>query len=253
MTEDRTYYVRNDGSDSNDGLTNSAGGAFLTIQKAVDIIAGTVDSGEFQVTIQVADGTYIAGATFKRTVGSLPPIIRGNTTTPANCLVAPTSGGCVVHSVVAKWHIEGFKFSSAAGASLITVSDGASLTHAFMDFGTTTGSHMLLARSAVVIANSDYTISGSCSRHISASYNSVARVRSRTITITGTPNWSAAFIEYFACSTILFDLNTFSGSANGKRYAGTLSAVLDVSTAPINYLPGGISGTAITGAIYTGS
>ena len=46
-----TYYVRTDGSDANTGLTNTAGGAWLTIQKA----AATMTVGD---TVRVQPGTY---------------------------------------------------------------------------------------------------------------------------------------------------------------------------------------------------
>ncbi|WP_025692597.1 complement C1q domain-containing protein [Paenibacillus zanthoxyli] len=54
-TADITYYVRTDGNDSNNGLSNTAGGAFKTIQKAVKSVPKHADHA---VVINVAAGTY---------------------------------------------------------------------------------------------------------------------------------------------------------------------------------------------------
>ncbi len=87
----------------NNGLANTAGGAFLTIQKAFDVIWGTLDLSTYQVTVQVADGTYTGrvvangpavGVKNDQSVvassGSPPVIIQGNSGTPANVLVNTT-------------------------------------------------------------------------------------------------------------------------------------------------------------------
>ncbi|KAA9003994.1 hypothetical protein F4V43_11325 [Paenibacillus spiritus] len=54
-TADVTYYVRTDGNDGNNGLANTAAGAFRTIGKAISVIPAIVNHN---LTIVVAAGTY---------------------------------------------------------------------------------------------------------------------------------------------------------------------------------------------------
>ena len=73
LTADRTYYVRTDGSNSNTGLANTSGGAFLTVQKAVDAVESRLDIAGLTVTIQIGDGTYAATVTLKNCLGFAAP------------------------------------------------------------------------------------------------------------------------------------------------------------------------------------
>ncbi|WP_405104519.1 hypothetical protein MHH28_18625 [Paenibacillus sp. FSL K6-1217] len=54
-TADVTYYVRTDGNDGNTGLANTAGGAFRTIQKAVNMLPQTISH---VAAINIASGNY---------------------------------------------------------------------------------------------------------------------------------------------------------------------------------------------------
>jgi pectin methylesterase-like acyl-CoA thioesterase len=114
LTAARTYWVRTDGSDSNDGLANTSGSAFLTVQKAIDV-ASALDNGGFNITIQLGNGTYSAGASLKSFVGSGRIVIQGNSTTPANVHVSVASGNVVAGvSVIGVYEISYMKLTSAA-------------------------------------------------------------------------------------------------------------------------------------------
>jgi hypothetical protein len=86
LTANRTYYVRTDGNDSNTGLGNTSGTAFLTIQKAVDV-ASTLDLSVYDVTIQLGTGTWTESVTMKNAVGAGTIIIQGDLITPSNAVV----------------------------------------------------------------------------------------------------------------------------------------------------------------------
>ena len=91
----KDYYVRFDGNDANSGLTNSNGGAWLTLQHAIDQVV-MLDFNGFTVTIHIADGTYTGAALISQPwVGGGQLSIIGNLSTPANVLFSVTGADAI--------------------------------------------------------------------------------------------------------------------------------------------------------------
>lgn len=86
----RTYYIRTDGDDANDGLADTAAQAWRTMQKAANVLMNDIEIGEWSVTINVADGTYFdptSGASIMRMRNVQGEVnIIGNVTNPENCV-----------------------------------------------------------------------------------------------------------------------------------------------------------------------
>ncbi len=101
LSSDLTYYIRTDGNDSNNGLTNTSGGAWLTWQKAWDHIALNLDLAGYTVTVEIADGTYTTGMFCGGgMVGVKGPeniIFKGNTVSPQNVILTTSSGTASVY------------------------------------------------------------------------------------------------------------------------------------------------------------
>ncbi len=250
ITAARTYYVRSDGSNSNDGLSNTSGGAFLTIQKAIDT-ASALDNSGFAITIQVADGTYTGANICRSFVGSGLITIIGNTTTPANCLISTTAATCFTCSnVLGAWRIEGFKLQTTTSGFGIIASGKSNLSLGVMDYGTMASgfSHIYCETGASIIQSStSYTISGGASSHIRAVHCGQITQNVNTVTLTGTPAFGAAFAFADNLSLIRAVSNTYSGSATGTRYSVTGNAVIDTAGGGASYLPGNAAGSAPSG------
>lgn len=245
LTAARTYYVRTDGSDSNTGLANTAGAAFLTIQKACDVAAG-IDAAGYQVTIQLADGTYSAGAVPKPMQGTLPLIITGNLSTPSNVYVNLTGSICFqVDKPSTYVQITNMKLASTTVC--LRAFPAGLLEYGNIVFGAASVRHIDSIAQGYVSAIGNYSIVGAAPMHIFAQSGGHIRIVSRTVTLTGTPAFSTAFASSSAGATMDISANTFSGSATGSRYACSLNGVISTAGAT---LPGDAAGTTATGGQY---
>lgn len=251
LTANRTYYVRTDGNDSNTGLVDSAGGAFLTIQKAIDTIA-SLDCSIYNLTIQIADGTYTGANILKSIIGSGYVTIQGNSGTPANVLINSTGTPFAATGVTNLYIIKDLKIiTSANGIQAI----GAPTYIRFSNivFGATTGSHLYADGFGTKIeAVGNYSIVGSTGQaHIQCVGGGKVAISGKTITLTGTPNWGAFFIwmDRGLCMVEAFGC-TFSGSATGTRYTSSNNSVIFTAGAGLTYLPGSVNGSVSSGGLY---
>jgi hypothetical protein len=251
LSANRTYYVRTDGDDSNTGLVNTAGGAFLTIQHAVDIYQ-TLDCNGYDITIQIADGTYTTPTTISYRIGAGNLYILGNLVTPANVLIASTGHGIVVsgHPTSSKVYIRGVKFQ-ANGIGLV-VDYSSVVYYGNVNFGACGIYHLSAVRDGKIFFDQNYTISGSAIVHFGMDREGIISTgASITVTLTGTPAFAGAFVLATMLG-IMFENNsiTFSGSATGPKYNANLNSIIQTNGAGINHFPGNSAGTTATGGQY---
>jgi hypothetical protein len=261
LTAARTYYVRTSGDDANDGLVNDAYHAFLTIQHAIDI-ASTLDNGGFDVTIQVADGTYTVNNNIvcKTFLGSGKIIIQGNTYTPANCILAfggSTLWAFVLDGVYGTYQIQGFKITMGVVCSshAFHCVNRSNLNLQNMEFSTGWNFHMDVETGATINIIGPYKISASCTdTHISNStgYFICNVVAGITVILAGTPNIPIFLSTNRLGYTLIYAARcTFSGSATGKRYTVAENGVVDTIGGGASYFPGNGAGTTATGGLYS--
>lgn len=251
LTAPRTYYVRTDGSDSNTGSANTAAGAFLTIQKAVDV-ASSLDNNALDITISVAAGTY-GGVVARSFVGSGKIIILGDEGTPANVIISVADNFCVQSvSVTGVYSVRGVKLLASGGSGYgLAARKGSLLEYQNVNFGAMTSSQVLADDGGQVTCTGNYTISGGGARHMDISRAGRVIAAGFTITLTGTPAFSGSFLFMTALAVANLSSNTYSGAATGAKYSINGNSVADTAGAGTAYLPGdAASGTTNTGGQY---
>ena len=247
LTANRTYYVRTDGSDSNDGLTNTSGGAFLTINRGIQQIA-QIDGGGYSATLKVGNGTYTQNVLInQRFVGLTSVILEGDTTTPSNVIIAPTSGSAIqIDTTSTRIDIQGFRLGNGTGtADALDCLSGITRLTGLMEWGATSNSHMIVQNPLSELRIlTNYTVIGDTGIHMAAfddPFISCNSPTSRTFTASGTRNATNNWLVADRRSGILLVNVTWSGTFTGGRYSvGALSQIRRVS---VTGTPGDSGGT----------
>ncbi|RWC47951.1 MAG: hypothetical protein EOS55_13880 [Mesorhizobium sp.] len=252
LTADRIYYVRTDGSDSNNGLVDNAGGAFLTIQKAIDTVAKTLDFRGFDVTIQVRAGTYTGD-------GRLDfPLVGNGTLTVlgdlANWDNVSIIGGFYATNG-AQFFVRGLKISSTAAGtwSIFAQWEGSNITCSHINFGAVTGGadHLYASDRGAWHIDDVYEISGGALNHYHVTEGGHGRVAPVAVTVTGTPHFSGQFAGVASGDLAVLGPPTYSGPATGRAYLVHLNGVIrSGATNSRTVFPGDVHGVEQSGGRF---
>ncbi|CEG09481.1 hypothetical protein BN961_02907 [Afipia felis] len=256
LTANRTYYVRTDGSDSNNGLANTSGGAFATIQKAIDVVY-SLDLSIYNVTIQLADGTYSGSVAFRGPfIGKGSVTLSGNATTPTNVVISiPNSYGAFRCQDNANVTLSNLRIAPQAGtaAQNILIQNFAAVTIAGVDFAASGRAHIEALNFANVIFNGPWTISGDAPVHISLDASSNATASSQGVTASGgTRSFSDCFLKANNRSGALIYSLSKTGTFSGVKWRASLNSTINsVGASADTALPGSSNGVATTGGQAT--
>lgn len=261
LSSARTYYVRTDGNDSNTGLADTAGGAFLTIAKALNV-AKTLDLNGNYLYIYVRAGTYAEAINLPNIVGFWKAgcvQIIGDETTPANVLVSATSNHSITASgLYTHWAVKGLAFKTTTSGSCV-YSSYATIYLYNVEFQDSASAHVFTSSHGSVIFATDYRVTGNATYHwYCTATGSFVNAANRTVTI-DFGGASKAISYWCYCNykaqvyaySMTFTLVGGSAVTGTRRYIYNLSHVL-VNGASASYFPGNVDGTvdATTFAVY---
>lgn len=239
------------GSDSHDGKANTAAGAFLTLQKAMDVISDTLDLGSFNAAVVIADGTYLGGVALRAYVGRGAVTFLGNAAYPGNSALN-TAGNCFNgYFCGGRWTIKDMELRAAGNG--MNLDGPGNIQFSNLRFGPCSNAHVRGTQGAQLDAIGDYSVVGGGGFHLLTGWLATITVNSRAVTFYGAAfSVSTAYAD--SLSLIQLISTTFPGAATvtGKRYTIGVNAAINVAGSPAGeaYIPGSIAGSKGPGGQY---
>lgn len=249
-------YVRTDGSDSNNGLTNSPGGAFLTPAAALAAGNNQYNFATSGLTIQLGNpGTYTCPIAIPQGSGTIT--IKGDTGAQANYVLngQVNSGSNSALSANGFAVLTGLTvLNTSTSQHCISVGSGSTLTLnnvSSQASNGTSGNH-LFAPGGILQINNGCSLSGNAGSAFAANSGGVIGVNVNTaVSLLNNPTFSTATV--LAANLAQFILGggaSIVGSASGQRYLSINYSIINTNGGGANAVPGSTAGSVNNG-IYT--
>lgn len=256
LTGPGQFYVSPAGHDEADGF--AAETPWRTLQHAYDTISQNYDLAGFPVTINLADGHYgpVDGkdnVVFLdgRIVGQVGPFrFVGNSKHPEKVVIAARSNN--IFEIIATWaYIDGMTLTGTGSTVGLLSYFDARITFTNLAFGSMGEGIHQSAAGGIILAQSDYKISGGAGYHLlSRTPGSRIDIDRRRIELSNSPKFTAAFAVSQDLAMISAYGNTFTGTkATGTRYIARNNGVIRTS-GDAQYFPGDAAGNLAAGGIY---
>jgi hypothetical protein len=252
LTENRTYFVRKDGNDSNTGLADNAGGAFLTIQKAVDTVSG-IDCGVYAVTIQVRGGTYVENVALRPTLGRLRPHLLGSSANPETVIIQGTNVAAVSALAPLEWRINGFTLQATGTGSWDGVSAFGNSVIQVSNCRIGNCRHAIRASvGGYIRVDGAFELAGDTQLVLTPQSNGTLEFFPSSATISGNPTVTD-FVSTTSNGVLIVNSGlTFANAGNvtGRRYSASFNGVINGTGNNINFFPGTTPGVTSSGGQY---
>lgn len=240
LIANRTYYVRADGADTNNGLANTAGGAFLTIQKAIDVVK-QLDLNGFTVNITcIGDFTGQGTINIYLPIGAGSVILQGDTASITATKIQKIS--LVDQSALCTFIIDAFELRN--NSDCLTISR-ASITHGRISYA---GAGFVIGLSGGAKFN-PYAVTGctiTFSYFGSGTLNSLVICQngsifdifaavSSIITLSGNPSFALGLLLSEGNALITIANATVTGSFSGTQYITPVSSNATIRKPDFSY------------------
>ena len=245
LTAPRTYYVRTDGNDGNDGLTDSSSGAFLTIQHAIDA-AAALDTSIHDVTIRIGNGThkYDDSILLKSAIGSGKIWLRGDDANPGNVVIeAPDATTQNQNPTILAWaqsssfELSGFTLvlnpSATSTGGIFCVASQMVLHDIVMQVGNLSGGNRNCFRcqaQGLMQFTGGIEVSGTTFGRFLQCLNARIQFQSQDLVISGNPLASDGWLIADECAVISFTSVNAVGGSRGREFLVQRNSFINFGT-----------------------
>lgn len=244
----RAFFVSPDGSNVASGRAGNA--TFRSVQKALNVVFGSLDLSGHDVTIYLAPGSYAEALDVNSPQVGAGRIILAGQGPGISAVTLDGGAGIAVRVTGAgtRLYLRGLRVTTSGFASLFVESGGFVQAVGPIEFGRSGVHHVFCSGCSIANLNTPITLTGGAAgSHLFALNNGLLNIEAANYVLMVSPVFGASFANTTSGGIILATGNSFAGAASGARFFATVNGVVQTFSAGPDYFPGSTPTAACSG------